>query len=132
MISVSGYVLPDADLTWKFSRASGPGGQHVNTTDTRVQLVFDLGGTDAFPEALKQRLTARLGPQVMVVASEHRSQLRNREAAEERLASLLEAALEPPPAPRRPTRPTKGSQRRRVDAKKRRAETKRLRGRPLD
>ena len=132
MITVRGHTVPDADLAWRFSRASGPGGQHVNTTDTRVQLTYDLAGSDAFPEALRQRLLARLGDQVVVVASEYRSQHRNRRAAEERLAALLESALKPPPARRVPTKPSKGSQRRRVDAKKRRSETKRLRGRPTD
>jgi len=132
VIVVRGFVVPDTDLVWRFSRASGPGGQHVNTTDSRVQLVFDLGGSEAFPDALKQRLLARLGEQVAVVASEHRSQHRNRQAAEERLAGLLEDALKPPPARRVPTKPSRGSQRRRVEAKKRRSETKRLRGRPDD
>ncbi|MGZ4452525.1 MAG: alternative ribosome rescue aminoacyl-tRNA hydrolase ArfB [Nocardioides sp.] len=132
MITVRGHTVPDAELAWKFSRASGPGGQHVNTTDTRVQLTYDLAASDVFPEALKQRLLARLGEQVVVVASEHRSQHRNRQAAEERLAAVLGDALKPPPARRVPTKPSKGSQRRRVDAKKRRSETKRLRDRPTD
>ena len=133
MITVRGHVIPDADLTWRFSRSSGPGGQNVNTTDTRVQLSFDLAGSDAFPEHLKQRMLARLGgPVVTVTASEHRSQLRNREAAEDRLADLLEKAMRPPPARRVPTKPSKGSQQRRVNQKKRRGEIKRLRGRPED
>jgi ribosome-associated protein len=132
MFTVRGYTVPDADLSWRFSRASGPGGQHVNTTDTRVQLTFDLAGCSAFPDPLKQRLLARLGEEVVVVASERRSQLRNREAAEERLATMVAEALKPPPARRVPTKPSRGSQRRRVDAKKRRSETKRLRGRPAD
>jgi ribosome-associated protein len=132
VITVRGHVVPDADLAWRFSRSSGPGGQNVNTTDTRVQLSFDLAGSDAFPERLKQRLLARLGDQVVVTASEHRSQLRNRRAAEERLAAVLETALRPPPARRVPTKPSKGSQRRRLTQKKRRGEIKRLRGRPED
>jgi ribosome-associated protein len=132
VLIVRGFVVPDADLSWRFSRSSGPGGQHVNTTDSRVQLTFDLAGSEAFPERLKQRLIDRLGEQVVVVASEFRSQHRNRVAAEERLAALLEDGLRPPPARRVPTKPSKGSQRRRVDAKKRRSETKRLRGRPFD
>jgi ribosome-associated protein len=132
VITVRGHVVPDADLTWRFSRSSGPGGQNVNTTDTRVQLSFDLAGTDAFPERLKQRLLARLGSEVVVTASEHRSQLRNRRAAEERLVAVLETALRPPPARRVPTKPSKGSQRRRLTQKKRRGEIKRLRGRPED
>lgn len=130
MITVRGRIIPDSDLTWRFSRSSGPGGQNVNTTDTRVQLVFDLAGSEAFPEQLKQRMLTRLGGQVVVVADEHRSQLRNRRAAQERLAKVLEAAMKPPPAPRVPTKPSKGSQQRRIHAKKRRGEVKRLRGRP--
>jgi ribosome-associated protein len=130
VITVRGHVVPDTELSWRFSRSSGPGGQHVNTTDTRVQLSFDLAGSDAFPNHLKQRMLARLGDQVVIVAAEHRSQLLNRRAAEERLAEMLEAAMRPPPAPRVRTKPSKGSQRRRLDQKKRRGEIKRLRGRP--
>ena len=132
MINVRGQVLPDADLTWRFSRSSGPGGQHVNTTDTRVQLSFDLAGSEAFPDEVKQRLLGRLGDQVVVVAAEHRSQLRNRRAAAERLVELLEEALEPQPPPRVATRPSRSAQRRRVERKKQRGETKRLRARPED
>jgi ribosome-associated protein len=122
----------DADLNWRFSRSSGPGGQNVNTTDTRVQLSFDLAGSDAFPHELKQRLLARLGDQVVIVASEYRSQLRNRRAAEDRLAELLEEAMKPPPPPRVPTKPSRASQQRRIDQKKQRGAVKRLRGRPED
>ena len=132
MISVGGHLVPDADLTWRFSRSSGPGGQHVNTADTRVQLSFDLAGSDAFPEELKRRLLTRLGDQVVLVASEHRSQLRNRRAAEERLVELLREAMEPPPPPRVPTKPSRASKQRRLDRKKQRGPTKRLRGRPED
>jgi ribosome-associated protein len=130
VIIVGDHVVPDADLSWRFSRSSGPGGQHVNTTDTRVQLSFDLAGSSAFPDRLKERMLARLGDQVVVVAEEHRSQLRNRRAAEDRLAELLEEAMRPPPRPRVPTKPSKGSQQRRIQEKKKRGETKRLRGRP--
>ena len=132
MITVRDHVVTDADLSWRFSRSSGPGGQNVNTTDTRVQLSFDLAGSDAFPEKLKERMLARLGNPVVVVAAEFRSQLRNRRAAEERLAELLEEAMKPPPPPRVPTKPSKGSQQRRIHQKKRRSETKRLRRRPVD
>lgn len=132
MITVRGHAISDADLTWRFSRSSGPGGQHVNTTDTRVQLSFDLAGSDAFPDEVKRRLLTRLGGQVVVVASEHRSQLRNRRAAEERLAEVLEEAMKPPPPRRVPTKPSKRAQQRRIRQKKRRGETKRLRGRPED
>ena len=105
----------------------------MNTTDTRVQLSFDLAASAAFPDTVKQRMLARLGREVLVVtASEERSQLRNRRAAEERLAELLEAALKPPPARRIPTKPSRGSKQRRINTKKRRGEIKRLRGRPED
>lgn len=132
MITVFGYVIPDADLTWRFSRSSGPGGQNVNTTDTRVQLSFDLAGSEALPRWLKQRMVARLGDRVEVVASEHRTQLRNRRAAEARLVEVLEEAMAPPPPPRVPTRPSKRARRRRLQDKRKRGETKRLRGRPED
>lgn len=132
MITVRGHVISDAELTWRFSRSSGPGGQNVNTTDTRVQLSFDLAGSDAFPDRLRQRMLGRLGDRVVIEASEHRSQLRNRRAAEDRLAAVLEEAMKPPPPPRVPTKPSKGSKRRRVEQKKRRGQTKRLRRRPDD
>ena len=130
-------VLPERELHWRFSRASGPGGQGVNTTDSRVELSFDLARSPSVPEPLRDRALARLAGRlvdgvVTVVASEHRSQLRNREAARERLAQLLRTATAPGPPARRPTRPSKGSQRRRLDAKARRGQVKRLRSRPED
>ncbi len=131
MITVRGYVVPDSELSWRFSRSSGPGGQSVNTTDSRVELIYDLAGSSAFPPTVKERALSRVGDLVVIVAREHRSQLRNRRAAEERLAELLTEAILPPPKPRVPTKPTKASKRRRVDSKKRRGETKRLR-RSLD
>lgn len=130
MITVRGHVLPEADLTWRFSRSSGPGGQHVNTTDTRVQLTFDLAGSDAFPTHLKQRLLSRLGTEVVVTAAEHRSQLQNRRAAVERLVERLEEGLRPPPPKRRPTKPSRGAKQRRLNEKKRRGEVKQQRRRP--
>ena len=130
MITVGDHLIPDADLTWRFSRSSGPGGQHVNTTDTRVQLSFDLAGSEAFPDELKRRMLTSLGDQVVIVASEYRSQLRNRRAAEDRLVELLAEAMRRPPPPRVPTKPSKSSQRRRVEQKKQHGRTKRLRGRP--
>ena len=132
MITVGGHTVPDADLAWRFSRSSGPGGQLVNTTDSRVQLSFDLAGSDSFPQELKERMLDRLGDQVVIVASEHRSQLRNRRAAAERLAELLEEAMKPPPPRRVPTKPSKASQQRRIEQKKQHGKTKRLRGRPED
>ncbi|MEJ3652206.1 alternative ribosome rescue aminoacyl-tRNA hydrolase ArfB [Actinomycetes bacterium KLBMP 9759] len=128
-------VLPERELHWRFSRASGPGGQGVNTTDSRVELSFDLAGSPSVPDDLRERALARLGPRlvdgvVTIAASEFRSQLRNREAARERLAEMLRVATAPDPPKRRPTRPSKAAKRRRVDAKTRRGQVKRLRGRP--
>jgi ribosome-associated protein len=115
--------LPRAELTWRFSRSGGPGGQSVNTTDSRVELRFDLAATTALPENLKdralQRLAARLVDGVVsVVASEHRSQLQNRRAAEERLAGIIAAAIAPPPRPRKRTKPSKGAIERRLTNKR--------------
>lgn len=123
--------LPEAELQWRFSRSSGPGGQHVNTSDSQVELRFDLAATRALPEVWKRRALERLagrlvdGGVVVVRASEHRSQWRNREAAAARLAALLAEATAPPPRPRRPTRVPRGVDERRLREKKRRAETKR-------
>ncbi|MFC5994531.1 alternative ribosome rescue aminoacyl-tRNA hydrolase ArfB [Pseudonocardia hispaniensis] len=128
-------VLAERELRWRFSRASGPGGQGVNTTDSRVELSFDLARSASVPAHLRERALARLGGQLVdgvltVVAAEHRSQLRNRGAARERLAATLRAAMTSDPPPRRPTRPTAASRRRRLDDKSRRGAVKRLRGRP--
>jgi ribosome-associated protein len=128
----SSFVVPAAALTWRFSRSSGPGGQGVNTADSRVELsVSPLtlpGLTDVQRRRLGERLESRLVDGVLTVAaSEHRQQLRNREAARARLAAVLRAALAPPAPSRRRTRPTRGSQERRIQAKKQRGETKRLR-----
>ena len=135
-IQVRGAVIPQQELSWRFSRSSGPGGQSVNTTDSRVELSYDLAGSDALGPVLKERalraLAGRLADGVMTVtASEHRSQLRNRETAASRLAALLTAATAPPRATRRPTRPSRAARERRLDAKQRRSEVKRLR-RPPD
>jgi ribosome-associated protein len=128
-------VLPERELHWRFSRASGPGGQGVNTTDSRVELSFDLARSPSVPGPLRERALRRLAARlvdgvVTVVASEQRSQLRNREAARERLAEILGKAIAADPPQRRPTRPTAGAKRRRLDAKTRRGAVKRLRGRP--
>lgn len=130
-----GVVIPAADLTERFARASGPGGQGVNTTDSRVQLFLDIAATSAFTDAQRARLLKRLagrlaGTVLTVDASEHRSQHLNRTAARGRMALMLRAALAPPPPPRKATRPTRGSVERRLAAKRRRSEIKGRRGRP--
>jgi ribosome-associated protein len=135
-VTVRGRVIPPEDLSWRFSRSPGPGGQSVNTTESRVELSFDLAGTEVLPPDLKARalraLAGRLTDGVITVtASEHRSQLRNREAAAERLSALLTEATAPPPPPRRPTRPSRAARERRLADKQRRSEVKRLR-RPAD
>ncbi|MFG2627967.1 alternative ribosome rescue aminoacyl-tRNA hydrolase ArfB [Streptomyces sp. NPDC048473] len=122
--------LPEAELMWRFSRSSGPGGQHVNTSDSQVELRFDLAATESLPEVWKERalqcLESRLvGGVISVRASEHRSQWRNRETALVRLASLLAEATAPPPRPRRKTRIPRGINERRLREKKQRGDTKR-------
>lgn len=130
-------TIPAAELSWRFSRASGPGGQGVNTTDSRVELSWDLLGSDLLPAMLKDRAVERLGARlvqgvVTITAAEHRSQLRNREAAAARLAALVAGAVAPPPRARRATKPSRGSVERRIAAKKRRGEVKRGRGGSFD
>ncbi|MBP2435915.1 alternative ribosome rescue aminoacyl-tRNA hydrolase ArfB [Microbacterium amylolyticum] len=129
-----GLRVPASELIEQFSRSSGPGGQGVNTADSRVQLSLDLGTTVAVSDAQRARVLERLaerlsGTVLTITASEHRSQRRNRTAARERLATLLREALMPE-ALRRATRPTRGSRRRRLEDKRRRSETKRDRRRP--
>ncbi len=130
------WEIPDAALSWRFSRSSGPGGQGVNTTDSRVELTFDLAQS-GWPEWLRHRASQRLGSRLVdgrltLVSQEERSQLRNREAARARLGALLDDATAPPAPARRPTRPSRGAVERRITAKKQRGETKRLRSRPTD
>ncbi len=125
-------VIPAAELTWRFSRSSGPGGQSVNTSDSRAELSWDLARTAALSPVQRDRALDRLsgrlaGGVLTVAASEHRSQLRNRTAAEARLVALVAQAIAPPPRQRRPTRPSRGSTERRIAEKKRRGEIKRLR-----
>ena len=133
-------VLPADELRWRFSRSSGPGGQGVNTADSRVELLWEPARSralQALPQPLRERALERLAPRLtdgllVVIAAEHRSQLRNREAAQARLAALLRAALRAPPRARRATRPSRGAVERRLAAKKRRAELKRARRLPED
>ena len=136
-IVVGSVRIPQSELRWRFSRSSGPGGQSVNTTDSRVQLEFDVARSAALPEHLRRRALGRLESQLVtgrliIVASEHRSQWQNRRAAQLRLAQLLAAATAAPPRRRRQTKPTRASTERRMRAKKGRSRTKRLRGRVQD
>jgi ribosome-associated protein len=131
-------VLAPDELRWRFSRSSGPGGQGVNTADSRVELSWVPAASPAvaaLPESLRARLTGRLDADLVngalvVTASEHRAQLRNRDAARRRLAQRIREALAPPPRPRRATRPTRGSVERRLKAKSSRATVKAQRRRP--
>jgi ribosome-associated protein len=125
-------VIPERELAWRFSRSSGPGGQSVNTADSRVELSLDVARTSALGPIQRARVLERLSRRLVdgvltVRASEHRSQLRNREAALERMARILADALAPPPPRRRPTKPRRGAVERRLADKKRRSRTKRLR-----
>ena len=138
LLPVRGRIaIPRSELSWRFSRSSGPGGQSVNTADSRVELRWDLANSAALPPAMRaralERLAGRLVDGVLVItAQEHRAQLRNRRAAEARLVALVAAAIAPNPPARRPTRPSRGAVQRRLDAKKRRSETKRTRRPPDD
>lgn len=124
--------IPEKELRWRFSRSSGPGGQSVNTADSRVQLSLDLTTTTALGPTQRTRALQRLADRLVdgvltVTAQEERSQLRNREIAGERLQQILAEAIAPPPRARRPTKPSKRAVERRIAAKKRRGRTKKLR-----
>lgn len=128
-----GLVVPAAELVERFSKSPGPGGQSVNTTDSRVELELDLRSSSALSDTQRERALRRWPEgRISIAASEHRSQHRNRVAARERLADLLREALAPPPPHRRPTRPSRGAKERRLQAKKERGQTKALRGRVTD
>ncbi|MEY2849173.1 MAG: hypothetical protein RI885_1840 [Actinomycetota bacterium] len=130
-----GLTIPAAELSWRFSRSSGPGGQHVNTSDSRVQLSWSVASSGALTDDQRRVILSRLGRRLVagaitVTVSQRRSQLRNREAALETLAELLRAALAPPGPRRRATAPTRGSARRHLAAKQQRSATKQQRRRP--
>jgi ribosome-associated protein len=130
-----GLIIPDAELVERFSRSSGPGGQSVNTTDSRVELSWDISSSGALGDEQRSRLLERLSGRLVdgiltIAASEHRSQLQNRTAARARLTMLLTDALAPPPPARRPTRPSRAARQRRIDAKKQRGRLKSTRARP--
>jgi ribosome-associated protein len=136
-VTARGIVIPADELSWRFSRSAGPGGQSVNTTDSRAELSFNVAESAALPPVLRERalraLAGRLSDGVVTVtAAENRSQLRNRQAAAARLSALLTEATAAPPEPRRPTRPTRGSRERRLAAKQQRSQIKRLRRPPAD
>ena len=124
-------LLPVAEIELRFSRSSGPGGQHANTAETRVEAILDVEASSALTETQKQRVVAKAGSTLRAVAQDERSQLRNRELAVERLVAQLREALK---VPRRrvATKPTKAARERRLESKKRRSTTKRLRRRPPD
>jgi ribosome-associated protein len=132
-LAVTGsFVVPAAALSWRFSRSSGPGGQGVNTADSRVELSVATLDLPDLSETQRQRLAERLGDRLVdgvltIAASEHRQQLRNRQAARERMAAVLRAAVAAPPRARRRTKPTRGSQERRIEAKKQRGQLKKQR-----
>ena len=128
-------TIPASELGWRFSRSSGPGGQHVNTSDSRVELSWNVAESAALSDGHRLRLVTRLGQRLVdgvltVSASERRSQLRNREIALAKLSALVAEGLAPEPARRRATKPTRASNRRRLAAKEQRAATKQQRRRP--
>lgn len=130
-------VIPASELSWRFSRSSGPGGQGVNTADSRVELMWDAAASAVLSDVQRERIVDRLGGRLVdgvlsIAASEHRNQLRNRDAARARLAALVAEAVRPPAPPRRATKPTRGSKERRLQAKQRRTDVKRMRQRPTD
>jgi ribosome-associated protein len=132
-----GLTIPESELQWRFSRSSGAGGQHVNTSDSRVQLTWDAAGSAALTEEQRTRVLERTTRRtaagaITVTVSERRSQLRNREAALDALRELVRDALAPPGPSRRATRPTRGSERRRLASKQQRSATKQQRRRPSD
>jgi ribosome-associated protein len=124
-------VLPLGDVQLRFSRSSGPGGQHANTAETRVEAVLDVESTSALTEAQRRRVLAKAGPVLRAVAQDERSQWRNRELALERLVEQLRRALRVE-RKRVPTKPTAASRERRLQSKKRRSQTKRLRSPPAE
>ncbi|MCY1715940.1 alternative ribosome rescue aminoacyl-tRNA hydrolase ArfB [Microbacterium sp. SL62] len=133
----AGLTIPAAELSWRFSRSSGPGGQGVNTADSRAEVMWDATASAVLSRVQRERVLERLGDRLVdgvltIAASEHRAQLRNRDAARARLAALVAEAVRPPAPPRRATKPTRGSKERRLQAKQRRTDVKKMRRRPTD
>ncbi|MEU0241784.1 alternative ribosome rescue aminoacyl-tRNA hydrolase ArfB [Nocardiopsis sp. NPDC006198] len=134
-LTVGSVTVPADALVWRFSRSSGPGGQHVNTSDTRVSLSLDVAGCGPLGEVRRRRALERLRGRLVdgvltVTVQTHRSQVRNRAEARERMESLLAEATAPPARGRRATRPGRRAEQRRLDAKRRRGDVKRSRSRP--
>jgi ribosome-associated protein len=132
-----GLTIPETELSWRFSRSSGPGGQGVNTADSRVELLWDAAASTALTPHQRDRILDRLSGRLVngvltIAASEHRAQLRNRDAARDRLVALVGEALRPPAPARRATKPSRGSKERRLTAKKQRTDVKKLRKPPRD
>lgn len=121
-------AIPIAELEWRFTTSSGPGGQHANRSATRAEVVFDAAGSDSLTERQRTRIVAKLGSPVVVRADDHRSQTRNRQLAQDRLRGKLAEALHED-RPRRKTKPSRNARRKRVESKRQRGQTKRLRGR---
>ena len=133
----SGLTIPESEMSWRFSRSSGPGGQGVNTADSRVELAWDVARSVVLSTLQQERILDRLSGRIVdgvltIAASEHRAQLRNRDAARARLAAIVADALQPPSPVRRPTRASRSAKERRLAAKKRRTDVKRLRRPPDD
>ena len=133
----AGLTIPESELSWRFSRSSGPGGQSVNTADSRVELLWDLERSVCLSPLQRERILDRLAGRLVagmltVTASEHRAQVRNRDAARVRLAAVVAEALQPPSPTRRPTKPSRGAKERRLTAKRQRTDTKKLRRPPVD
>lgn len=129
-----GFVVPESELEWSFDPSGGPGGQHANRASSRARVTLDLGTSVAFPQAIRDTIIARLGGRaregvVTIAVDDTRSQWRNRAIARQRLVELIETALVPQ-RERRQTKPSASARRRRLDQKRHRAETKRLRKRP--
>jgi len=133
----AGLTIPESELSWRFSRSSGPGGQGVNTADSRVELVWDAAGSTVLSPIRRERLLERLSGRLVdgvltIAASEYREQLRNREAARARLTAVVADALRPPAPLRQPTKPSRAAKERRLKAKKQRTDIKQLRRPPVD
>lgn len=123
-------VIGDDELEWRFTSSGGPGGQHANRANTRVELLWDIDGSPSLSERQRNRLRRRLGDTVRVVADDTRSQHRNRTIAMDRLGALCREALKAPPKKRKPTKPSRRAKQRRLDAKRQRSRTKKLRQSP--